>query len=178
MPETQIGLFPDVGGSYFLPRLPGAMGLYLALTGQRLKGTDVLRVGVATHYCDSKDLNQIEEELLTCKTREDINEVLNKFSSKDIPEFSLDPVLHKINKCFSQNTVEEIITKLQNDQSKWAEDTLALLKNMSPTSLKVTLKQLQLGKNMSLNECLIMEYRLAVNCLKHKDFYEGRHINL
>nr|CAI5851417.1 unnamed protein product [Callosobruchus analis] len=87
MPETQIGLFPDVGGSYFLPRLPGRLGAFLALTGQRLKGSDVVKVGVATHLCDSKQLAELEEQLMNCSNESDIEAVLNKFNKKDVPDF-------------------------------------------------------------------------------------------
>ncbi|VEN60187.1 unnamed protein product [Callosobruchus maculatus] len=173
MPETQIGLFPDVGGSYFLPKLPGRLGAFLALTGQRLKGSDVLKVGVATHICDSKQLPELEEQLMNCSNESDVDAVLNKFNKKDIPEFSLQSVLDKINHCFEPDSVEEIFSRLEKDGSPWSEETLKVLNKMSPTSLKVTLRQLELGKNMSLNDCLIMEYRLAANCLDHKDFYEG-----
>ncbi|CAH1996370.1 unnamed protein product [Acanthoscelides obtectus] len=173
MPETQIGLFPDVGGSYFLPKLPGRLGAFLALTGHRLKGSDVLKVGVATHLCDSQQLPELEETLMNCSNENDVKSVLDKFNKKDVPEFSLQSVVEKINHCFAPDSMEEIIARLEKDGSTWAEEILKTLNKMSPTSLKVTLRQLELGKNMSLNDCLIMEYRLASNCLDHKDFYEG-----
>lgn len=177
MPETQIGLFPDVGGSYFLPRMSNRLGQYLALTGARLKGSDVFKAGIATHYIESKDLNQVEEALLESTNDQDVKNVLSKFSKQDCADFSLQPVLNQIEKCFAPNTMEEIVSKLKSDGSKWAEDTLKLLNKMSPTSLKVTLKELELGKNMSLADCLNMEYNLCVNCLENKDFYEGRNIS-
>lgn len=176
MPETQIGLFPDVGGSYFLPRMPGQLGLYLALTGIRLKGSDVFKAGIATHYVNSKDLNDLELALLECTNDQDIKNVLLKFSVKESPDFSLKPVLDQINTCFSPQTIEEIISRLKADGSNWAQDTLKILSKMSPTSMKVTLKELEIGKKLTLDECLKMEYNLAVNCLENKDFYEGKHI--
>lgn len=176
MPETQIGLFPDVGGSYFLPRLTGHLGWYLALSGVRLKGSDVFSAGIATHYVESKDLKNLELSLIDCTNDKDINDVLAKFMKTDIPSFSLKPILDKINKCFSPQNMEEIIATLKNDGSKWADDTLKYLNKMSPTSMKVTLKQLHIGKKLSLEECLKMEYNLAVNCLEHTDFYEGKDI--
>lgn len=174
MPETQIGLFPDVGGSYFLPRLTGKLGVYLALTGARLKGSDVLKAGIATHYIESKNIDDLEKSLLECKNEQDINTVLLKFHKKDTKDFSLKPVLDQINKCFAPQEIEEIIHLLKADKSKWAEETLKLLNKMSPTSMKVSLKELEFGKNMSLAECLKMEYNLAVNSLEKHDFYEGR----
>ncbi|KAJ8980748.1 hypothetical protein NQ317_013753 [Molorchus minor] len=172
MPETQIGLFPDVGGSYFLPRLSGRLGWYLALTGHRLKGADVVKAGIATHYCETNKLKDLELSLLNCSNDQDVKTVLGKYEV-DNAEFSLSPLLDKINECFSATTVEEVLTKLERDGSKWADETRSVLLNMSPTSLKVTFRELELGKQLSLPECLQMEYRLAVNCLENKDFYEG-----
>ncbi|KAJ8911962.1 hypothetical protein NQ315_012773 [Exocentrus adspersus] len=173
MPETQIGLFPDVGGSYFLPRLKGRLGWYLALTGYRLKGIDLLKAGIATHYCESNQLKDLEEALLNSSNEEDIKIILAKFNKTDKSEFSLKSVLEKIDNCFSANTVEEILERLERDGSTWAEGTINLLKKMSPTSLKVTFKELQLGQKLNLQECLQMEYRLAFHCLENKDFFEG-----
>ncbi|XP_050305677.1 3-hydroxyisobutyryl-CoA hydrolase, mitochondrial [Anthonomus grandis grandis] len=173
MPETQIGLFPDVGGSYFLPRLQGRLGWYLALTGFRLKGSDVFKAGIATHYTDSSNLGDLEDALFKCSNDSEIKAVLDKFNRTDIPEFSLAPYIDQINKCFSAPTVEEIISRLERDGSKWALDTIQLLNKMSPTSLKVTNKELELGKQMNLFECLQMEYRLAVKCVDGHDFREG-----
>lgn len=173
MPETAIGLFPDVGGSYFLPRLGGKLGTYLALTGHRLKGADVLKAGIATHYCDSSVLKDLEGALLHTNSEHDVQEVLKKFSAKDTTPFSLDPVLPKINKCFSADSMEGIFKELQKDGSPWATNTLASLSKMSPTSLKVSFKVVNSGAKLSLQDCLQMEYRLAVNCLLNKDFYEG-----
>lgn len=174
MPETQIGLFPDVGGSYFLPRLSGRLGWYLALTGYRLKGADVVKAGIATHYCESNQLKDLEQALLNCSNERDINTTLSDFGKSDNSDFSLTSVMEKINHCFSANTVEEILARLEKDGSKWAEGTINLLNKMSPTSMKITFKELELGKNLSLQECLQMEYRLAFNCLEQKDFLEGK----
>lgn len=81
--------------------------------------------------------------------------------------------MDKINNCFAAPTVEEIYSRLEKDGSKWAQETINLLNKMSPTSLKITHKELELGKNMNLNDCLQMEYRLAVNCVDGHDFKEG-----
>lgn len=174
MPEMQIGLFPDVGGSYFLPRLRGKLGWYLALTGERLKGCDNFWAGIATHYTESKNLKSLEEALLKCGNEEDIKKTLATFSTPDTNELSLTPFLEKIDKYFSASSVEEIIANLKTDPSDWATKTLKTLNKMSPTSLKVAFKELNLGSKLSLHECLRMEYRLAVASLANKDFYEGR----
>ncbi|KAF5295067.1 hypothetical protein FQA39_LY13218 [Lamprigera yunnana] len=173
MPETAIGLFPDVGGTYFLPRLQGKLGLYLALTGYRLKGSDVYKAGIATHYCDSQCLNEVENSLIECSNIDEINKVLEKYNKDDGKTFSLESVMNKINKCFAAPTVELIIKELERDGTEWANGTIAMLKKMSPTSLKVSLKALTQGSSMNLDQCLEIEYRIAVGCLRNKDFFEG-----
>uniref|UniRef100_A0A669CSZ9 3-hydroxyisobutyryl-CoA hydrolase n=1 Tax=Oreochromis niloticus TaxID=8128 RepID=A0A669CSZ9_ORENI len=137
MPETAIGLFPDVGGGYFLPRLQGKLGLFLALTGFRLKGRDVQRAGVATHFVESKKIPDLQKELVDLKSpsAEDVSRVLDSYQSQ----------------VRSQET----------------------LSKMSPTSLKITLKQLQAGASLSLQDVLVMEYRLSQACMRGYDFYEG-----
>ncbi|CAG9817769.1 unnamed protein product [Phaedon cochleariae] len=174
LPETQIGFFTDVGGSHFLPRLRGKLGYYLALTGHRLKGSDVLRAGIATHLCRSSDLNDLEQALMKCSNHEDIQKTLNQFAEKDVPAFSLDPFLVKIDDYFSSASMEEITAKLTEDGSEWANETIKSLNRMSPTSLKVVLRQLKMGESMNLKDCLDMEYILVLNFLNNrKDFYEG-----
>lgn len=179
MPETGIGLFPDVGGSYFLPRLGGRLGMYLALTGHRLKGRDVLKAGVATHVCDAARIGELEESLLSLQSPypEDVAAVLQKFHeeatfSKDAP-FSLQPVLPKIQSCFSGASVEEICRNLEKDGSEWAVKQLETLKKMSPTSLKVTFQQVERGAHLTLQECLTMEHRIVKRIYKGHDFTEG-----
>ncbi|XP_045461435.1 3-hydroxyisobutyryl-CoA hydrolase, mitochondrial isoform X1 [Harmonia axyridis] len=173
MPETQIGLFPDVGGSYFLPRLKGKIGSYLALTGERLKGADLLKAKIATHYITSNKLQDLENAIVQCQSASEIERTLDKFSIQDNNPFVLEPVIDKIDACFSSNSVEQIFERLEKDGSDWAIKTLGKLKKMSPTSLKVTLKIINEGKKLSLIEALQVEYRVAVGCLSHHDFYEG-----
>lgn len=177
MPETAIGLFPDVGGGYFLPRLPGKLGLYLALSGFRLKGRDVLKAGVATHFVESSKVEEIEQELLKVSTSEDVGGVLDKYhkqcSIDEDKEFVLAPLTDKINQLFGGNTLEEIFERLEKDNSEWAAKQLATLKKMSPTSMKVTMKQLEHGANMTLQQVLQMEYRITQHCIQDHDFYEG-----
>ncbi|NXQ09649.1 HIBCH protein, partial [Peucedramus taeniatus] len=179
MPETAIGLFPDVGGGYFLPRLSGKIGYYLALTGCRLKGRDVLKVGIATHFVESEKLPALEKELIALKSpsKEKIADLLNSYHMKctidQEKEFSLDEHMEKINSLFSANSMEEIVKKLKQDGSPFAMKQLETINKMSPTSLKLTLRQLREGASMSLQEVLRMEYRLSQACMKGHDFYEG-----
>ncbi|OPJ80164.1 3-hydroxyisobutyryl-CoA hydrolase, mitochondrial [Patagioenas fasciata monilis] len=179
MPETGIGLFPDVGGGYFLPRLSGKMGCFLALTGFRLKGRDVLKAGIATHFVDCEKLPALEKDLIALKSpsTENIADLLNSYHAKSKvdqeKEFVLDEHTEKINSIFSANSVEEIVKKLKQDGSPFAVKQLETLNKMSPTSLKITLRQLREGASMSLQDVLRMEYRLSQACLKGHDFYEG-----
>lgn len=124
MPETAIGLFPDVGGSHFLPRLQGKLGVYLGLTGVRLKGLDVLKSGIATHYCDSSKLSSLENDLVGSSGFADVEATLAKYSIKDDSEFVFAKNLQQINHCFGATTVEEIIANLENDGSEWARKTI------------------------------------------------------
>ncbi|XP_026685540.1 3-hydroxyisobutyryl-CoA hydrolase, mitochondrial-like [Diaphorina citri] len=181
MPETTIGLFPDVGGSYFLPRLkPAALGLYLALTSYQLKGNtttslitttstkqigylkgkDVAKCGIATHYIPSSNLTQVVSNLVAEPSK--VEEILKSNTENlDSYEFSLTPHLDTIQHAFSAPTVEQIVSRLEQKNDEFSNKTLSTLKRMSPISMKITHKQLQLGAGKSLTECLKMEYRLA-----------------
>lgn len=173
MPETAIGLFPDVGGGYFLPRLQGKLGLYLGLTGFRLKGKDVTKAGIATHYVESKDLEALEKELVATSNSSEVAAVLSKFNVKDNSDFVLAKNMKQINECFSGATVEAIVANLEKDGSEWAQSTLKTLSKMSPTSMKVTKKQLDVGLTCDLRSCLKMEFRMAVHSVIQSDFKEG-----
>ncbi|XP_012786982.2 3-hydroxyisobutyryl-CoA hydrolase, mitochondrial [Ochotona princeps] len=179
MPETAIGLFTDVGGGYFLPRLQGKLGYLLALTGFRLKGRDVYRAGIATHFVDSAKIRMLEEDLLALKSpsKENIAGVLETYhgeskTDQDKP-FVLEEHMDKINSCFSASTVEQIIENLRQDGSPFALEQLKALNKMSPTSLKITLRQLMEGSSKTLQEVLTMEYRLSQACVGSHDFDEG-----
>jgi Enoyl-CoA hydratase/carnithine racemase len=180
MPETTIGLFPDVGGSYFLPRLkPAALGLYLALTSYQLKGKDVAKCGIATHYIPSSNLTQVVSNLVAEPSK--VEEILKSNTENlDSYEFSLTPHLDTIQHAFSAPTVEQIVSRLEQENDEFSNKTLSTLKRMSPISMKITHKQLQLGAGKSLTECLKMEYRLAcaaVDAKSSPDFYEGEFIS-
>ncbi|XP_059198682.1 3-hydroxyisobutyryl-CoA hydrolase, mitochondrial [Centropristis striata] len=179
MPETAIGLFPDVGGGYFLPRLQGKLGLFLALTGFRLKGRDVQRAGVATHFVESNKIPELEKELVDLKSpsAEDVSRVLDSFqkqSSLDSEKaFVLEKHMSDIDRLFSSSSVEGIMQNLKADGSEFATKQAATLSRMSPTSLKLTYRQLQEGAALSLQDVLVMEYRLSQACMRGCDFYEG-----
>lgn len=179
MPETAIGLFPDVGGGHFLPRLEGKLGMFLALTGYRLQGRDVHTVGVATHFVESSQLGNLEQDLMLLRspTPDDVDNLLQSYHDKctldrDKP-FVLEPHVEKINSIFGHQTVEEIFDSLREDGSEWATTQLATLNKMSPTSLKVTMRQLIEGANLTLAQDLQSEYRLSQRFMLDNDFYEG-----
>ncbi|XP_062259170.1 3-hydroxyisobutyryl-CoA hydrolase, mitochondrial isoform X2 [Platichthys flesus] len=179
MPETAIGLFPDVGGGYFLPRLQGRLGLFLALTGFRLRGRDVHKAGVATHFVESEKIPELEKELVDLKSpsAEDISRVLDTYQNQSRLDSEKPFALHKhmsdIDRLFSSSSVEGIIQNLKADSSEFAKKQAETLSKMSPTSLKLTFRQLQEGAALSLRDVLVMEYRLGQACMRGCDFYEG-----
>ncbi|KAK6039565.1 enoyl-CoA hydratase/isomerase family protein, partial [Cooperia oncophora] len=175
MPETALGLFPDVGGSYFLSRLKNNLGLYLALSGYRLHGADAYHAGLATHYVPSAKLADLQGKLLSLKTVTDksVDATIREFEPSDIPAFTLEEHLPTISKTFSARSVEEIFANLKKDGSEWSQKQLKTLSKMSPTSMKVTFKQLEHGAKMSFSKVFTMEYRLTQRSLEDHDFYEG-----
>lgn len=179
MPETGIGLFPDVGGSHFLSRLIGKLGLFLSLTGFRLKGRDVLKAGLATHFVEKNKLESLEKALLNLESTNPttIDKLLRDFQNQSKTDedkpFVLEPYMEKINELFGGDTVEDIFNQLEKDGSEWSLNQLNLLKKMSPTSLKVTFRQILEGGSKDLAACLAMEYRLCQHSMEDKDFYEG-----
>jgi 3-hydroxyisobutyryl-CoA hydrolase len=174
MPETAIGFFNDSGASYFLPRIPNNVGIYIGLTGVRLKGYDVKKFGLASHFVEGRKVDELETALIHCKTETEIEKVLANFSSVPAnPKSELDDLIPRIDKCFAPETIEEIYEKLRQDGSDWAHETIKLLDKMSPTSLKVSLKNLLLGKKLSLRDCLTMDYRIGGHFLIKSDLKEG-----
>ncbi|XP_066582344.1 3-hydroxyisobutyryl-CoA hydrolase, mitochondrial isoform X2 [Prorops nasuta] len=173
MPETGIGLFPDVGGTYFLPRLENHLGYFLGLTGHRLKGIDVLLAGVATHYVPAEKIPELKDALFKSNGN-DVDIILKAFQPKLDQEFSLKSYLPLIEKCFSAPSVEAIIQRLNEDNSEWSKKVVNSLTKMSPTSLKISKKAFDIGGKLDLGECLKMEYRLGCAALqKDSDFVEG-----
>ncbi|KAI9260800.1 ClpP/crotonase-like domain-containing protein [Sporodiniella umbellata] len=179
MPETAIGFFPDAGGSFFLSRLDGHLGVYIGMTGKRLKGVDAFYAGVASHYVPSSRLNELEARLaeLENPTHDMINQAIEEYSAELNTEsaFSLGgPIRQSIDRCFQYDNVEEIVQAVEREEpSAWKDETLKALRSMSPTSLKTALQQIRNGRDLSLAQCLKMEYRLAQKILFSDDFREG-----
>ena len=177
MPETAIGLFPDVGGAWFLSRLPGEIGTYLALTGRPINAGDCLTLGIATHLIASSSLEKLEENLRSNKFGANAFwEVQNQLKSFSITysETPVSDLKSQIDICFAANTVEEIISRLREDKTEFGLETLKMLETKSPTSLKVTLEQIRRGAAAkNFGETLTMEFRMAQHFVRGNDFPEG-----
>lgn len=174
MPETGIGLFPDVGGSYFLPRLEGAIGMYLALTGRRLKGAECVGWGVADAYIPSDSVNALAEKLEAEATSDlaKIKEIVGTFAAP-AEAASIDEEREAIDKHFSKGSVEDILASLDADGGEWAQAQAKTMRQKSPLSMKVTFRQIKEGANLNFADCMRMEWRLANRFAADHDFYEG-----
>jgi len=169
MPETGIGLIPDVGGTFALPRLPGEIGTYAALTGARLNGADCLYAGIATHYIASERLPLLME--LLADGSEPVETVLATLHT-DPGEAPLEALRDAIDFHFLHDTVEAIQASLAVGDA-WALAQHAAIARMSPTSLKLSLRALRMGASVDIGSALQTEYRL-VCAIKHgHDFFEG-----
>ncbi|XP_031128267.1 3-hydroxyisobutyryl-CoA hydrolase 1-like [Ipomoea triloba] len=183
MPETALGLFPDVGASYFLSRLPGFFGEYLGLTGSRLDGAEMLACGLATHFVPSEMLLPLEEALHNINSSDPtiISAIISEFSQvPKLKEKSPYNHLKIIDRCFSRRTIEEIMVALESEAANWKDDWISSaiqsLKKASPTSLRISLRSIREGRLQGIGTCLIREFRMVCHVLKgefSKDFVEG-----
>jgi enoyl-CoA hydratase len=171
MPETGIGLFPDVGGGWYLPRIPGHIGLWLALTGARIKAADCELVGVATDYVESKDLAELKAAIV--KDPAAVETVLTEFEA-DAGRPALADHQDEIARLFAGDSVEAIVADLAADGGEWAREQLAVLATKSPQTLKVAFRQLRLGgRARTFAENMAMEYRIGARVVRRRDFLEG-----
>ena len=177
MPETGIGFFPDVGGTYFLPRLPAATGYYLGLTGARLKADDCTTLGLSTHKISESALPDVLQSL--CDTafqadaRQSVSTILEQFSSAPSTETDLCKAQVELQHCFQAATIEDIMQRLRASSMPLCQDAYTQLQKKSPTSLKVTLQALNNGKNLNFDACMRQEFRLVSRFLLAHDFIEG-----
>jgi enoyl-CoA hydratase len=176
MPETGIGFFPDVGGSYLLSRCPGQTGIYLGLTGARIKAADALYLNLADHFVHSERKAELIDALASTQLNGDAHTAfMNIVKAYSTAAETAPLAAHRelIDRCFAFDTVEEIITALQTCDQEWCTNTAKILLSKSPTSLKVTLQQLRKAKSMEFDQCMQMEYRMTMRFLQEQDFYEG-----
>ncbi|KAL2477992.1 3-hydroxyisobutyryl-CoA hydrolase-like protein 1 [Forsythia ovata] len=182
-PETLIGFHPDAGASFYLSHLPGYLGEYLALTGDKVIGAEMVSCGLATHYSLLAKLPLIEEQLGNLVTDDPsvIETCLENHGDLVRPDKkSAVYRIETLDKCFSHDTVEEIIDSLENEAAKtndaWCTSTLTKLKDASPLSLKVSLRSIREGRFQTLDQCLIREYRMSLQGISGQitvDFREG-----
>jgi len=171
MPEATIGLFPDVGGGWYLSRLPGRLGQYLALTAARLDGADTTAIGLATHYIVSEALERVKVALVA--DPREVETILDAESA--VPANG--PIVAQraeIDRLFAADTLEEIIAALEADPGDWAQATLAGLRTKSPQSCKVALRLLRDGATRTdFGDEMRAEYGVAAHVCQRHDFIEG-----
>jgi enoyl-CoA hydratase len=171
MPETGIGLFPDVGGGWYLPRLPGRVGEFMALTGARLDGAECQYLGLATHYVEQASLADMIDRIATTPQR--VQGPIGAFA-RTPPEARIEQNLPQISKLFASYKLEEVLAALEADESDWAQAELATLKSKSPLSCKVSLRLMEEGANRAnFAEEMKAEYALAGRVVRTHDFREG-----
>ena len=181
MPEVAIGFFPDVGGSYFLSRLPGMLGRYLALTGLKIRAADALYSHLADLYLPPAAIASIVNDLSTLHWGSDRFADLQRFLQARAVTPESAPALPALRECidlhFSKASVAAILSSLESETrgayAAWAGETAQLMRSRSPTLLSVTLRQLQRGARMSLADCFRMELGMAAYAFEQGDFLEG-----
>ncbi len=181
MPEVGIGLFPDVGASYFLSRLPDALGPYLATTGIQMRGADALYARLADVYLPSDAVASLADDLAALKwsadPRADVRQFIYARAAQGLAAPSLSLLRPAIDLHFSRPTVAAILASLdaetRGDYADWARQTATLMRSRSPTMMSVTLRQLERGKSKSLADCFRMELGMVEQCFAQGDFIEG-----
>ncbi|MEL0105828.1 MAG: enoyl-CoA hydratase/isomerase family protein [Rhodospirillaceae bacterium] len=168
MPETCIGYFPDIGASYFLSKTPGLTGLYLGLTGRRITTADILYAKLADACVPATALNTICTEIISGKS---IDDVIHSYRL-DIGPSELETHQAEIDQCFAADTLKGVIECLNSSSSPWSAETLNLLNQNAPFSLKLTYKLLK-NNELTPRESLILDYRIARHLIERPDFYEG-----
>jgi enoyl-CoA hydratase len=167
MPETGIGLFPDVGGGWYLSRLPGRIGQYLALTGARIDGAECLALGLATHYLPSASLEEAKAGLA-----EGVS-VLDRLAIEP-PAAAILGHREEIDRLFASDTLEDVFAALEADGGEFAREARATLKTKSPQTMKVSLRLLKDGARMAdFADEMRQEYAVGARVVQRHDFLEG-----
>jgi enoyl-CoA hydratase/carnithine racemase len=178
MPETGLGLFPDVGGGYFLPRLPGATGMFLALKGERVKAADCVALGICQSYVPSNSMEALKSAL----SAEDVldhlrvTDIITSFSQDAAAiegEAKLAPHQADIDRIFAGDSLQAIMVALESEGSEWAVKQITAMAKMSPTSMAVSFRQIRAGGSLSFDDVMRMEFRIVNRIMEGSDFYEG-----
>ena len=172
MPQVGIGFLPDIGATYFLPRLLGWTGIYLALTGRSIGPADAYRLGLVTHTIPSAHFSVIKDAL---SDNHPIDRLLDGLH-RDPGAGELVPLTPIIDRIFSASSVEAILERLdaeEGEEEAWATETAAELRKKSPTSLKIAFAQMKRGKQLNIADALRLEFRLASHLVGTHDFREG-----
>jgi enoyl-CoA hydratase len=171
MPETGIGLFPDVGGGWYLSRLPGRTGQFLALTGARIDGAECVFLGLATHYIPSAALDEVKAKIAADPSA--IEAILDAFAEEP-PPARIEENMERIDRLFASDRLEDVYAALEADGSDWARKELATLRTKSPQTMKVALRLLKEGAGMhSFADEMRQEYAVGAHVVQRHDFLEG-----
>jgi enoyl-CoA hydratase/carnithine racemase len=181
MPEVGIGYFPDVGGSYFLPRIPGELGIYLGVSGVQIRAADALYCGLADWYLESVKLGTLDEHLDQLEWHDtplkDLQSLLAKFAVQQLPDAPLATLRPAIDHFFAQPDVPSIVKQLRQvtiaDSHEWAVTTANLLETRSPLAMAVTLEMLRRGRELPLEQCFALELHLDRQWFERGDLIEG-----
>jgi enoyl-CoA hydratase len=169
MPECRIGLFPDIGASYFLARCPGQLGLYLGLTGARIGAADALYLGLADYFVANARLASILTGLAGGQSASTVLAAL----STPCGAAPLSGLRHKIDAVFSLGSVREIIAALASLPEPWARQAHSEMLAACPLSLAITFRAIREGKAKTLRECLVTDFRIAQRLMQRNDYFEG-----
>jgi enoyl-CoA hydratase len=171
MPETGIGLFPDVGGGWYLSRLPGRIGQYLALTGHRLDGAECYALGLATHFVPAATVEEVKARILADPAR---LETILRDASVDAGAAKLLDRQADIDRLFASDGLQDVFAALEADEGDFARETLQTLKTKSPQTMKVSLKLLYEGARMpTFEDEMRQEYAVGARVVQRHDFLEG-----
>lgn len=171
MPETGIGLFPDVGGGWYLSRLAHHLGTYMALTGEPVKGENCLSAGLATHFVPSTELEKVKKQILNAP--DSIDEILLPYRQVT-PNSEFAELQECVETCFAELDLSTILHQLKNKDDDWAASTMRTLERKSPYATAITLELLRRGRAAkSFTEEMKREFSLAVKVTKAPDFSEG-----
>lgn len=181
MPEVAIGYFPDVGGSYFLPRIPGELGIYLGVSGVQIRAADALYCGLADWYLDSSQLGILDEQLDHLEWHDtplkDLQNLLARHAVQTLLDAPLEALRPAIDHFFALPDVPSIVEQLRAvtvaDSHEWATTTADLLETRSPLAMGVTLEMLRRGRHLSLEHCFALELHLDRQWFERGDLIEG-----